>query len=146
MTGVALTNQLPGIVEAEGEQQPHALSHKTDAARGLAAGARERLEQMRRQAFVQRTTAGRIDVHPIALHAVGAGAVALIDGDADTGLFQALREREAADAAADDHDVKRRGLGIGDRSAVGLNGHHLCSPLREGIAAAGRLFSRRFGW
>src|SRR3954454_6924855 len=55
-----------------------------------------------RQAFVQ----GRTDVHPVALQAIGQGAVALKNRGGDPTSFKALREREAADAAADDEDME----------------------------------------
>ena len=76
---------------------------------GSSASAVEDLEQMRRQALVQGAAAGRADMHPIALQAIGQGAVAFIDRGADPGALQALRQGEAADAAADDQDMK--GLG-----------------------------------
>ena len=74
--------------------------------RRLAAGARKRLEQMRRQALVQRPAAGRIDVDAVALNAIRARAVALVDCDADARLLKALRQSEAADAAADHDDMQ----------------------------------------
>src|SRR5215472_512898 len=95
------------ISSVEREQHFHLLGNKTDALRRPAASARERFEQWRRQAFVQREAAGRIDMHAITLHAVGAGAVAFIDDGADTGFFQALRQGEATNSAADDDDLER---------------------------------------
>ena len=67
----------------EREQDLSALGEEADAVGRLAAGARKGVEQMRRQTFVQRNTASWIDVHAIALDAIGAGAVALIDCDTD---------------------------------------------------------------
>jgi len=65
------------------EQHLSMLCDKADAFGWLAAGARKGVEQMRRQAFMQRGTARRIDVHAVALDAICAGAVALIDRDTD---------------------------------------------------------------
>ena len=65
------------------EQDLSVLGDKADAFGRLAAGARKGVEQMRRQAFVQRGTASRIDVHAIALDTICARAVALIDRDTD---------------------------------------------------------------
>ena len=95
------------ISSVKREQHFHLLGNETDAFRRLAASARERFEQRRWQAFVQREAAGRIDMHAIALHPIGAGAVAFIDGGADAGFFQALRQGEATNSAADNDDVKR---------------------------------------
>jgi hypothetical protein len=92
----------------ERQQHLHPFGDEADTLGRLAAGTRERVKQRRRQTFVQSQAAGWIDVDPIALHPVGAGAVALIDGDADAGLFQALRQSEAANTAADDDDMERR--------------------------------------
>ena len=55
---------------------------------------------------MQREAAGWTDVHPVALQAITRGAVALVDCRTDPGSLQALREREAADAAADDEDTE----------------------------------------
>ena len=79
------------ISSVEREQHFDLLSDEADASRGPAAHARERFEQSCRQTFVQREAAGQIDMDAIALYAVGAGAVAFIDGSADAGFFQALR-------------------------------------------------------
>src|SRR5215469_653908 len=95
------------IASVEREQHFHLLGNETDAIRRLAASPRKRFEQRRWQAFVQREAAGRIDMHAITLHAVGAGTVAFIDGGADPGFFQALRQREATNATTDDDDVER---------------------------------------
>jgi hypothetical protein len=65
------------------EENLSMLCDEADAFGRLAASPREGVEQMRRQAFVQRGTAGRIDVHAIALDAICARAVALIDRDTD---------------------------------------------------------------
>ena len=75
------------ISAVEREQHFHLLGNETDAFRRLAASARKRFEQRRWQAFVQRVAAGRIDMHAITLHAVGAGTVAFIDGGVDPGFF-----------------------------------------------------------
>src|SRR6516164_2135899 len=64
------------ISSVERKQHFHLLGNETDAFRRLATSARKRFEQRRWQAFVQREAPGRIDMHAITLHAVGAGAVA----------------------------------------------------------------------
>jgi hypothetical protein len=88
------------ISSVEREQHFHLLGDEADAFRGPAASARERFEQRRWQAFVQCEAAGRIDMHAVALHAVGARAVAFIDCGAHAGFFQALRQGEATNSAA----------------------------------------------
>ena len=55
---------------------------------------------------MQGEAAGRTDVHPVALQAIGQRAVALINRGADPGSFEALCEREAAYATADDEDME----------------------------------------
>jgi hypothetical protein len=55
---------------------------------------------------MQRETAGWADVHAVALQAVGQGPVTLVDRRTDPGSLQTLREREAADAATDNHDME----------------------------------------
>ena len=55
---------------------------------------------------MQREAAGWTDVHPVPLQAITQGAVALVDCRTDPGSLQALREREAADAAADDQNME----------------------------------------
>src|SRR6516165_6969433 len=67
----------------DGEQDLRVLGEEADAFGRLAAGARKGVEQMRRQALMQRNTASRIDVHAIALDAICGRAVALIDRDTD---------------------------------------------------------------
>src|SRR2546430_17349675 len=89
----------------EGEQHLHLFGEKADRAARLAAGAVEHLEQLRWQAGVERAAAGRIDVHAIALHAVGERAITLIDRDAHARFLQPLCEAKAADAAADNDDM-----------------------------------------
>ena len=46
-------------------------------------------------------------MYAIALHAVGAGAVAFIYGGADAEFFQALRQGQATDSTAEDDDLER---------------------------------------
>jgi hypothetical protein len=58
----------------------------------------------------------RIDVDAVALQPVGAGLCALVNRHRDPGAVQALREAEAADAAADDHDVELLRSGHADKS------------------------------
>src|SRR5215469_7147897 len=140
----------------EREQDFALLGDEADALTGLAAGPREDIEQIRRQTFVQRAAAGRLDMHAIALDAIGAGAVALIDGDADDVFLEALRQREPADAAADDDDVKRPlqrgGHGLRDGGIVWMCGHCLFSVADKQncafapLTALARLASRRSGW
>src|SRR5262249_1728374 len=89
------------------QQRLHVLGDKVDRAPGLAASAIERIEQVRRQALVQRKAAARTDVDAIALQAARERLVALIDRGADSLAPEALREREPADAATDDDDVQR---------------------------------------
>src|SRR5262249_36728737 len=113
------------ISSVEREQHFHLLGDEADAARGPAASARERLEQRCRQAFVQREAAGRIDMHAIALYAVGAGAIAFIDGSADPGFFQALRQGEATDSAANDDEVEWRRYRFADGAASWMRGHRI---------------------
>jgi hypothetical protein len=55
---------------------------------------------------VQGEAAGRADMHPIPLQPIVDAAVALVDGGADPGSSQTLRERETANAAADDEDIE----------------------------------------
>src|SRR5262249_5569204 len=74
-----------------------------DAGVRLPAGGQEGGEDLRRKARMQRPAARGVDVHPVALEAVGRGAVALVDGDLDAAPAQALRQGKAADPAAD-HD------------------------------------------
>ena len=68
---------------------------------------------------MQREAPGRIDVHAIALQPARRRLVALIDRDADAGFLQALREREAANAAADDDDMERRNRRVERAGAIG---------------------------
>ena len=68
--GIALLDH----VAPDREQHLHSLGEEMHGMRGLAAGAVEGVEQMRRQTGVQRAAAGRIDVYAIALQAVGDGA------------------------------------------------------------------------
>ena len=93
-------------IAVEGEQRAHLLGEEANRRVGRSAGAVKDLEEMRRQAFMQSAAAGRTDMHPVALQAVGQGAVTLVDCSADPGSFQALRQGEAADAAADNHHVE----------------------------------------
>src|ERR1019366_312905 len=92
-------------VPADRQQHAHSFSQEPDAAAGPAAASIEGSEQPRGQAGMQGVAAGGVDVHPIALHPIGGRAVALVDRNADTGLLEPLRQREAADAAPDDDDV-----------------------------------------
>ena len=109
-------------VAPDREQHLHLLGEEMHGMRGLAASAVEGVEQMRRQTGVQRAAAGWIDVHAIALQAIGEGTVALVDGDAHAGLLEALGETEAPDAAADDDDMERRDAGVERVAAIG-RGH-----------------------
>ena len=107
-----------GKISVEREQHFHLLGDEAKASRRPAASARERFEQRRRQAFVQREAAGGIDMHAIALHAVGAGAVAFIRGGADAGFLQALRQGETTNSPANDDDVKRRPCRVPNGAAI----------------------------
>src|SRR5262249_39975074 len=113
------------ISSIEREQHFHLLADEADASRRPAARAREPFEQSCRQAFVQREAAGRIDMDAIALHAVGAGAGGFIDGRADAGFFQALRQSEATNSAADDDDVERRRYRVADEAVSWMRGHRI---------------------
>src|SRR5271167_3453464 len=92
-------NEIP----IERKQQAHLLGKESHCRGWRTAGAVEYLEQMRRQALMQSEAAGWADVYAVALQAVGWGTIALVDGSADPGSLQTLGEREAADAATDDH-------------------------------------------
>ena len=138
----ALGNALR-LGKVERQQRLHLLGDEADAVRWLAAGALEGIEQVWRQAFVQGAAAGRIDVHAIALQATRGRAVALVERDADAGFLQALRQGEAADAAADDDDMERRGLGVGDRLAARLCGHRITPAARSFIGHASLRSDRR---
>src|SRR5262249_34902282 len=113
------------ISSVEREQHFHLLGYEGDGFCGPAASARERFEQRRWQASAQCEAAGRIDMNAIALHAVGAGAVAFIDGDADAGFFQALRQGEATNSTANDDDVKRRPDRVANGAAIWMRGHRI---------------------
>src|SRR5215472_6827583 len=131
------------ISSVEREQHFHLLGDEADASRGPAASARERFEQSWRQAFVQREAAGRIDMYAITLYAVGAGAVAFIDGSADAGFFQALRQGEATNSAANDDDLEWRRYRVGNGAASWMRGHRItpatCSSATKApIATIGR--------
>jgi hypothetical protein len=107
--GGAVTRHRIGVrdkIAVECEQDAHLLGEESNRRVGRSASAVKDVEQMRRQAFVQGEAAGRTDVHPVTLQAIGQGAVTLVDRGADPGLLEALREREAADAAADDEDTE----------------------------------------
>jgi len=58
--------------------------------RALGAGGHERLVELGRQVGAQGPLAVGVDTDPVALQAVGAGAVALVDPDADPGPLEAL--------------------------------------------------------
>src|SRR5947208_1747618 len=58
------------------------------------------------QARVQRRGTVRADVDPVTLQPVGAGVGPLVDGGAHPGPAQPMRQAQAADAAADDQDVR----------------------------------------
>src|SRR6516165_11265746 len=64
-------------------------------------------------------------MHAIALHPVGACAVAFIDGNADAGFFQALRQGEATNAATDDDDVEWRPHSGIKGAAIWMRGHRI---------------------
>src|SRR6202008_3872995 len=98
MLGYRITLLRQHHLALEREQHPHLLGQETPRAARLAASAVEDVEQLRRQAGVERAAAGRIDVHAIALHPIGEGAVALVDRDAHAGLLEPLREAKTADA------------------------------------------------
>jgi hypothetical protein len=118
--GVALAHE----VAADRQENTHPLGQKPNATAGPAAGAIEQAEQMRRQAGMQGAAAGRVDVHPIALHPIGRRVVTLVDRDTDAGLDQPLRQREPADAAADDDDLaKLCGAARGDVLGAFAFGH-----------------------
>jgi len=65
---------------------------------------------MRRQALMQGEGAGWADVHAVPLQTVGQGAIALVDRSTDPGALETLRERQAADAAANDKHVEWFGI------------------------------------
>src|SRR6516225_9903201 len=113
------------ISTVEREQHFHLLGDETDAFCGPAASVREHFEPRRWQAFMQREAAGRIDMHAITLHAVGAGAVAFIDGSADAGFFQALRQGKPTNSAANDDDVERRPYRIANGAVIWMRGHRI---------------------
>ena len=58
---------------------------------------------------MQAGAAGRADVNPIALQAIGGRAIAFIDRRADAVAFETLGKRQSANAAADDQNMKRFG-------------------------------------
>ncbi len=89
----------------EREQIVQALVKKRQRAIWFAAGGNEQVVQVGWQTGVQATTAVRCDVDAITLQAFGARTVALEDRDADAGLFEPLREPEAAQAGANDEHV-----------------------------------------
>ena len=60
---------------------------------------------------MQSKTAGRADVNPVALQSVRRRAIAFIDGRADAAALEALGQRQSANAAADDENMKRFGHG-----------------------------------
>jgi hypothetical protein len=88
LRNVALPRQLRNIRKVERKQSLHPFGQKTNAAGPLATGARERFEQIRRQAFMQGKTPGGIDVDAVALNAVSRGAVALINGALTPDFFK----------------------------------------------------------
>jgi len=96
-------------VAFESEQHSHLLGEEAHRHARRAAGAVEDVEQVRRQALVHRKAAGRADMHAVALQPIVDGAVALVDRGTDPGLLQTLRERQTANAAADDEDVEGMG-------------------------------------
>ena len=88
--GGAVTRHRIGVrdkIAIECEQDAHLLGEESNRHVGCCASAVEDVEQMRRQAFMQREAAGRTDVHPVALQAIGQRAVALVDRGADPGPF-----------------------------------------------------------
>ncbi len=89
------------------EQHLHLLGHEAERLVRFAAGAIEDVEEVRREAGMERAAAGRIDMHPIALQAVRQRAIALVGRDADASLLEPMRKTEAADAATDDDDMER---------------------------------------
>ena len=95
-----------GFVEAaERDQRLHALGQHAKGTRRATAGGGKCLEQRRRQTVVQCSAALRTDMHAVSLQTIGDRAVALIHCGVHPGLLQAVRQAEAADAAADDHHM-----------------------------------------
>src|SRR5256885_12603261 len=77
-----------------------------DPAATASGGEDESLPRAGGKAGTQRRAARRVDVQPVPIDAFGPAAVALVDGDVDPGLPQALGEAEAADTAPDDQDAE----------------------------------------
>jgi len=96
-------------VAFESEQHSHLFGEEAHRRARRAAGAVEDVEQVRRQALVHRKAAGRADMHAVALQPIVDGAVALVDRGTEPGLLQTLRERQTANAAADDEDMEGMG-------------------------------------
>ena len=67
---------------------------------------------------MQREAAGRIDMHAITLHTVGAGSVAFIDSGTNAGFSQALRQGEAANSAPNDDDLEGRLYRVANGAAI----------------------------
>ena len=106
------------ISSIEREQHFHPFGDETDAFCRLAASAREHFELRCWQAFMQREAAGRIDMHAITLHTVGAGSVAFIDSGTNAGFSQALRQGEAANSAPNDDDLEGRLYRVANGAAI----------------------------
>jgi hypothetical protein len=54
---------------------------------------------------MQGAAAIRVDADPVAMESIGAGAVALVDGDIDPGALETVGQTEPAGASADDQDA-----------------------------------------
>jgi len=104
--GAVLLDRLRVAGYLQGKQFLHLFRQKAEATVSDAAGGGEGFEEWGRQTVMERAAALRTDVDAVALEPVGAGAVALIDRDAQAGFHEALRESEATDAPSDDADVK----------------------------------------
>ena len=78
--------------------------------RRAGAGGDKGVEQLRRQASVQRAAAVGVNPEPVSLQSFvpGTGGVALVDRDADPGLLEAVGQAHPAGSRSDDDDMQLR--------------------------------------
>src|SRR5439155_17900083 len=97
------------VVLADRQQRTQPLVEEGQAPRRSRAGGDEGGVQLRREEGVKRPAAVRRDADPVALEAVPARAIPLVDGDVDAGPDEPVGKGEPAGAGADDHDAMKWG-------------------------------------
>jgi hypothetical protein len=129
-------DRVAGLAQGDGGGAGELLGEDVEETRGTGAGRKVGGEQLWGQALLEGAVAGGVDADEVAVQALGAGPVALVDRPLDAGLLQAVRQGRPAGAAADDENAHRSSSLVSSRSRDFLDTDRAC-PWPQRPAAFG---------